>query len=57
MNLDPYDKVQDDRSEARGGDVYESYTAAEPQQHEVDEARYEREHGGYLLDEDSGFRG
>jgi hypothetical protein len=50
---DPYDAVQDARSES----LYEEDPRAEPQQWEVDESRYEREHGGYILDEDSGFRG
>jgi hypothetical protein len=53
MNLDPYDAKRDQDSES----LYDHDSRAEPQQWELDESRYERDHGGYILDEDSGFRG
>ena len=52
MNIDPYDKVQDERSESR----YTDDPQAEPTQRELDELRYGKEHG-YILDDNAGFRG
>lgn len=52
MTIDPYDAARDARSEAR----YTDDPRAEPEQPEVDAARYEQVFE-CIVDESAGFRG